>query len=84
MRPMAERVINMGIRSQKNQATLMKIRGILKTPIAFKKLINDLVPRYRCRLYLITYNNSRNSLRGKVRITELLYSYHNAARMAIV
>ena len=28
--------------------------------------------------------NFRNSLSGKVRITELLYSYHHATRMAMV
>ena len=50
---MAERVINMGIRNQNSQATLMKIRGILKTPFAFKKLVNDLVPRYRCNNILL-------------------------------
>ncbi len=46
MRPLMERVLRMVIKNPNNPTEMSKLMGIVKTPYAFKKLQNDLGPRY--------------------------------------
>ena len=46
MRSLAEKVINKAQKHRNNSKEMSKLMGIVKTPTAFKKLLNDLAPRY--------------------------------------
>lgn len=46
LQPFANKVLKMAIKGNDNKKTMSKLCGIVKTPAAYKKLINDLAPRY--------------------------------------
>jgi large subunit ribosomal protein L17 len=92
MRRFADKVVHLGIIS--NQAILFQgkkgkgndmiaISGIVKTKKAHKKLVNELVPRYKSLTYLILKNLSFRDHGGTfVRITKLDLRKHDKAPMA--